>query len=65
MVPLEREVTEEDIEIDATRPLRTGLRSAVLGQDLTGGQLGLSLTHEGMQVNGSALLGDVEIQDLE
>jgi len=66
MVPLEREVTEEDIEIGVDATLRdVVLRSAVLGQDLTGGQLGLSLTHEGMQVNGSALLGDVEIQDLE
>ena len=64
-VPLEREVSEGDIGIAVDGNIRdVVLRSAVLGQDLTDGQLALSLTQDAMEVEGNALLGGIEIRDL-
>lgn len=62
-LPLEEEVTLEDIEIAVEAELEEVLLpAAVLGQDLTGGPLSLQLSQDAMEIEGEALLGDVPLQ---
>lgn len=61
VLPLEDEVTFDDIDLGVDGTLSDVLlRQAVLGEDLSGGPLSLSLTQHGMQVSGDLALGDTQ-----
>ncbi|MDF2094881.1 YhdP family protein [Aquibaculum arenosum] len=61
VLPLEDEVTFDDIDLGVDGTVsEVLLRQAVLGEDLSGGPLSLSLTQHGMQVSGDLALGDTQ-----